>query len=649
MPNSPKVSFNLINNNIEVTKPLNGVSCMLARTTSGPAGLGSTVINSVTKFRSIYGSEIVPDGTPSNIEKALKNGSKLRIIRVTANDLYTSWLSYIASKSGSYADQNDGSPIAFKLCLSGSELGYSKSGVSDLLADGGSTKFNFMFTQKSNTQDFLEYAIIQGQLSVESDGILYLTTKGTTNTGDVKVLEKIAVMNIYINGDVLVFDTDVLRDFINTCKYWDIWCTGGSYQVIVSSEVTWESAIDCAALFGSMAATPMGAQHINWFAQNITGLPAVASGGGSAAQKLKMTLYQGATSTTVAGDGLWTSSTAIVPMATKGSYSLWTLYYVNGSSGSTPAKADWIAAANYVKDLTDVYVVIASHLHQHLSADADVTAVHKAIAEIADEYEEFQYYIEVPCTESDTKDSLITKVQSLMGAIGRSKYVSYYTGGIKYYDVSGLLVNSECIGTVVGLADNCASNYGPYRSFAGMNRGVIADGNGPVIQNYGAPSRYDDLNEMAQACLNVIVLKQTRTAGLATVLWHSFTSQKRQDSFRFNHAVRLALYIKKQVRPILESYIEEPNMWTSWKRIYLEAKPIMDGLVTDEAITEYTWDGDQDATSWDELTVNNEADARTGKYKLNIKVKDVATMQDIQVNLIYDQASNTVSASITNV
>ena len=109
------------------------------------------------------------------------------------------------------------------------------------------------------------------------------------------------------------------------------------------------------------------------------------------------------------------------------------------------------------------------------------------------------------------------------------------------------------------------------------------------------------------------------------------------------------MYIKKQIRPILESYIEEPNMWNSWKRIYLEAKPIMDGLVTDDAITEYTWEGDQDATSWDELTVNNEADARNGKYKLNIKVKDVATMQDIQVNLVYDQASNTMSSSITTV
>ena len=35
------------------------------------------------------------------------------------------------------------------------------------------------------------------------------------------------------------------------------------------------------------------------------------------------------------------------------------------------------------------------------------------------------------------------------------------------------------------------------------------------------------------------------------------------------------------------------------------------------AMTEYTWMGDQDATSWDDLSVNNEADARQaiGAYK----------------------------------
>ena len=74
----------------------------------------------------------------------------------------------------------------------------------------------------------------------------------------------------------------------------------------------------------------------------------------------------------------------------------------------------------------------------------------------------------------------------------------------------------------------------------------------------------------------------------------------------------------------------------------------MDNLAADNAITDWIWDGDQDATSWDQLKVNNEADCRQGKYKLQIHFKDVATMQEITVDLILDQASQAVTATINN-
>ena len=82
MSNSPRVKFNLVNNNVEKTTPTQGISVVLARTTKGPQNDPSELINSVSKFNKIFGSEIVPDGSISNIEKALAGGSTLRIIRV---------------------------------------------------------------------------------------------------------------------------------------------------------------------------------------------------------------------------------------------------------------------------------------------------------------------------------------------------------------------------------------------------------------------------------------------------------------------------------------------------------------------------------------------------------------------------------------
>ena len=71
-------------------------------------------------------------------------------------------------------------------------------------------------------------------------------------------------------------------------------------------------------------------------------------------------------------------------------------------------------------------------------------------------------------------------------------------------------------------------------------------------------------------------------------------------------------------------------------------------MVTNEAITDPNWIGDQDATSWSDLQLNNEADARQGKYHIQFKFKDVATMQEITMDLVIDQASKKSSISISN-
>ena len=74
----------------------------------------------------------------------------------------------------------------------------------------------------------------------------------------------------------------------------------------------------------------------------------------------------------------------------------------------------------------------------------------------------------------------------------------------------------------------------------------------------------------------------------------------------------------------------------------------MDNLVDQQAMTEYTWMGDQNATSYNDLTVNNEADVRQGKYRVVLKYKDVVPMQEIIVNITIDAASQSVNISSGN-
>lgn len=125
------------------------------------------------------------------------------------------------------------------------------------------------------------------------------------------------------------------------------------------------------------------------------------------------------------------------------------------------------------------------------------------------------------------------------------------------------------------------------------------------------------------------------------MLWHNFTSNPLSDSEKFLAIVRLNLYLKKNLRPFLEKYVEEPNNWTTWKKIFYEGKEILDDLIN-VAITKYTWNGDQYANSYADLQMNNEADVRQGKYKLQIVYKDIVPMQEVTVNIVIDQASNSV-------
>jgi hypothetical protein len=322
-----------------------------------------------------------------------------------------------------------------------------------------------------------------------------------------------------------------------------------------------------------------------------------------------------------------------------------------GNAGTTPTADEWIASLEFVKDYVDVYQFACSHIHQHLTKDQDVLKVHKAAVDMVKELQEYTYYIEVPkytthYTQGDQPrdlKSINTWVQICLGTVGNSKYVAYFGGGIKYYNEDGNLVDSDVLGTIFGLGDASATQFGVWKSFAGMNRGIIYDGNGPVCPNYGSPSRTNELNELAQNYVNIICVKDVPNQGKRTLLWHCFSSQVKQDSERFLAIVRLNLYLKKNLRPILERYLEEPNIWNTWNKIWLEVKPILDACVDGDAMSEYTWMGDQDANSYSELSVNNEQDVRQGKYKAILKYKDIVPMQEVTMSIIIDQASKSVS------
>lgn len=556
MPNTPKINFNFINNNVGVSTPVNGVSTVLARTTKGPVLDPSVLINSLPHFHRVFGEEIVPDGSRSNIETALAGGSKLRIIRVVGPG---SQQGVVNTNKPIFTIQVDKDVIGVKLATrrAGEPIGTSPD-------------FSVKLTTVSNT---LHYEIVDGNgTTIETSPIFTWKTKDDKNLTSVDYL---ALAN---------------------------WIQNNSYFKISMVKMNQDEEAESVSI----------ESFINRLAK-------VDNTSTSIEVAIKNSVFTG---------------------------------NIGKTESSEPTFTEWLGAIDYIKDYTDSYNVILSHLDQHLDTQ-NAIKVYNKFRQVLDELNEFRGFIEIPWYDTDkvtpkTIDKIIQAAEQLQSSIGHSKWISYFSGGLKYANNFGLPQNSDVLGTVLGLADTSALGYGYNYSFAGVNRGVVGDAAGPAVANFGSPSRFDELESLANRYVNIFVVKDTPSFGKRTVLWHNFTSQIKNDSFRFIGNTGLILNIKKSLRPILESYIEEPNIWSTWADIYARVKPLIDTWVNNNAITDPVWQGDQYASSWNDLKVNTEEDVRQGKYHIIFSFKDIVSMQQINVDVVLEKASKSVSMDVNN-
>lgn len=567
MSNAPKVSFSIENNNVMESTPSLGVSFVFARTTKGPKNDPSEIITTPNHFERIFGEEIIPGSTVSQIEKALRGGSKLRICRVLG--------------PGSSQGTVPGT-VTFTIGGKSVAIGFKTQGYGDPV-DGRDT-----FKVKLVTQNYATY------LQVISD------VNGA-------VLENLYLYKYKEQNNAPLVDATGITKFNALSQYLELYISSDNSGQNVNTPSKLKTWLD-------QATTP------------ITITPTASADKASEKDGKARAAVQDK-------EVIWNATT--------------------GSAGAEPTLNEWKEAIDTLRDYTDVYNVTFSGINHHLSP-TDVIQLHKEMVILMDELEEYRYFVELPWWPADnnnykaptdpTNDTqMIALSQQWIGTMGNSKWVGLFGGGLKFYDSEGELQNADCIGAALGLADTVATTRGYWQSFAGLQKGVVYDAIGPVVPNYGSPSRYDQLNALANNYINIFCLKDTPSAGKQVVLWNNFSTQFKQDSFRFLSISGLVLYLKKTLRPILNKYIEEPNIWFTWKTIFGEVKPVLDAVVDANGMSEYQWNGDQNAQSYSELTVNNEADVRQGIYKVKLTIKDIVPMQDIQIAISIDKASKTVS------
>lgn len=557
MPITPQVNFNFKNENVQASVPLTGVSHFLARTTKGPFNDPSTLISSYSQFQRIFGEEVVPDGTVSNIRKALEIGSKVRVARVAGG---TASYGYAGTSSGGSV-----TVTTFSMALTSA-------------ADDSSTViFTFKIRSKEQGSKFNDtYDNLYLKFIADTSGP---KTRIILNQGADSAVASVLAANTIIawNPTSKEIDYQSLLDFVNQAPNVDI-------------EVVSFNGVTTYDIYGVIA----------WMADHPEYLPAT-------------------------------------------SFVTSTVYTLDkGSDGGDSTADTWEEAYDAISEYNDAYNLFLSHVAQHLPSG--YTAIYQAIAAKVIAAQEVKLMVELPKPTTGTDiATYLAALKTLVGTIGQSEYICYFGGGIKYYDDLGVIRNCDVSGTVAGLHDVCAATYGPWISPAGQNRGIVANALGPVMQNLGTPHMKPTLQEFADWYMNLFVIKDTQYQGKRTMLWHNFTSCPQNISNKFQTIVNLNLYIKKNLRPILERYLEEPNTFATWKNMYYEVKPILDDLVTREAMTSYEWLGDQDVQSYADLQINNEADVRAGKYKVKLKYRDIVTLQEITLDIIIAAAEGAIT------
>lgn len=619
MPNTPNVDFNVTNLANQVSTPINGVSFVSGVTVRGPFADPRTIINSWAQFVRIFGGYHPTSLFPLLCKRALDRGAKLRVNRV-----------------GHYTDITDSSTLDAAKAVMGktSLLEFTAAFVTlneiDLEVNGDAITTVTFATNSNTTMAALAAAIELHPEVAEA----YVVDGGAGTDDDRKII--IIPENGY---DVAITNIVV---------------TLGASQP-TGSETTYNRFLDASGepLFGFtmknaganynnfvIDVLPASNGDANYFNLSLVNL--IEPSLNELYQNIKITGNPTVQDSTYLDDVISQSKTLDVVYEDLSSLSGQlrpinsSIQFIDGSDGTSPAYTDYIGDSNSGVGLNafdgydDAYQILIPE------ADETWTGVHNAGAAYSENRKDLIYWAHLVANQDKT--SLITARQALNI---NSQYTAFFSGGLKVISPqTGAEIQIPEFVDILANAALSDQNFGPWYSFAGLNRGGITNVTG-VVKNYGSPALYADLNEIANAQINMSVVKNN-----AVYLWGAFTGQLANNPEKFLTVVRLLIYLQRSLKPTLERYLEEPNDIPTWKRIFYEVKPFLDGLLTARALSEYQWNGDQDATDLNgSLQVNDPADVQNGKYVINFMIKPITPVQEISVNIIITPAGVSFEAA----
>jgi hypothetical protein len=316
------------------------------------------------------------------------------------------------------------------------------------------------------------------------------------------------------------------------------------------------------------------------------------------------------------------ASTLTPPRPTNGTWSS-----INGTNGGTIVDADYVGDAGG----TGLYFLSKfDDFEAFCALDNESSTFANAAATYALTRQDCIALLHIPNSNDAVSEVTSFRTSSTVD----TRYVQWWCGGIKIRnpyvssDLSSPMDISE-IGDVLGVLCRSSAEFGPWFSYAGLQRGQIYDALG-VVNNF-APGGTANLDELAQKQINAVV-----QVGSNIFCKGNFTAQKATSRKSFANVVKLLIYIRKSLKPTLERYLEQPNDFTNFRDLYSEVAPFFESLKGNDkrALVDYQWRGDQFANTDDALKINNRPDLDQGKYVVELWLKEIVSLQEFTLKLI---------------
>lgn len=612
MPNSAKLQFNEIDKSFGVPSLIKGIVAAQARTLRGPFGHDGNIYTNWAEFSKKYGGEVQGMEGPTQIKRLLDRGGAVRL-----------------NKVGHYTTISDpGTLDAVKATFA---AGLGKEG-SDAY---------FLLTMK---YEGVDYNFLSAVISAASNGNANSFDLTISHSEEPRLTE--IFPNLTITGTPNVAGSDYLSDVIANSLLVDVTYldasgfTGplrpdnGTFAASGGNDggVGATAQIDTLSLAGtSGTATISGPGGLSLTATFATSLTVTASNFVTA--NAAAYLAEGIVLTDSTGDLIFTANVAGTPhdhpTATNLTGDLTGTNVITAANvKGGPDNNDYIGdAAGTGFNIFDGY----NDFNIIACLDNYVAAVHIGGASYTNNRQDCVYFAHLD--NSHNTAALLQTERALITT--DTKYLYICAGGLEIIDpftpsTGSVVPTIEIaeIADVCGIAARSEAEFGEWISFAGVRRGLFFNAL-DVVNNFGNDTTLMD--SLAQRQINMAVNRDGRM-----FLSGNFSGQLASSRKSFMNVVKLNIFIKKSLRPLLELYLEEPNDFPTFKDIFNAADPFLEGLASRDlrALLDYAWRGDQDAVDDAQLSINTRADLDQGKYKVELYIKEIVSLQTFTIDII---------------